>query len=86
MAQFWALIILKKIPTVNWSLSISKGNGEDPDPNNYTQGVIVRVANPIKVKIQRQLPRRSCHDMMVMGRPASMLNNQREREREIPYS
>ena len=32
MARFWPLIIFKQIPTVNWTLSISKENGEDPDP------------------------------------------------------
>lgn len=51
----------------------------------YIQGVIVRVANPIKVKIRRQSPRRSCHDMMVIGKPASILNKQRQREKGIPY-
>ena len=33
VAHFWAWIILNKIPIVNWTLSISKGNGEDPDPS-----------------------------------------------------
>ena len=32
MSSFWPLIILDEILSVNWSLSISKGNGEDPDP------------------------------------------------------
>ena len=32
VSSFWPLIILDEILTVNWSLSISKGNGEDPVP------------------------------------------------------
>ena len=32
VARFLAWIILKEISTVNWNLSISKGNGEDLDP------------------------------------------------------
>ena len=32
VSSFWPLIILDEILTMNRSLSISKGNGEDPDP------------------------------------------------------
>ena len=32
MARFRPLIFFKIIPTMNWTLSISKGNGEDSDP------------------------------------------------------
>ena len=37
VASFWALIIQQQIHTVNWSLSISKGNGEDPDPKESNE-------------------------------------------------
>ena len=32
VASFWPLIVFKMILSVNWTLSISKGNGEDPNP------------------------------------------------------
>ena len=32
MARLWALIIFKAILSVYWTLSISNGNGEDPNP------------------------------------------------------
>lgn len=45
---------------------------------NYIQGVIVRVANPIKVKIRRQSPRRSW--WWLAGRLPYWINKGRERK------
>ena len=36
MAGIWPLINFKEILSVYWTLSISKGNGEDPDPMYLT--------------------------------------------------